>query len=141
MARPRKPTKVLELTGALRKNPQRRRERAQEPTVEAPLGPPPERLGQRTHRLVEDPALFGALCVEAWHELQSHAPWLTAADRVLLETLAVWVAEDWLGLLPTQLVPSKLRALGMLGLTPADRSKVKAPPEAPKRNPFMDLAG
>jgi hypothetical protein len=39
--RPRKPEKVLEFTGAFRKNPQRKRERAAAPRAGHPLGPPP----------------------------------------------------------------------------------------------------
>ena len=41
MGRPRKPTQVLEISGALRKNPQRRRARAVELAVPSGLGPPP----------------------------------------------------------------------------------------------------
>jgi len=43
MARPRKPTNLLELTGAYHKNPQRRREREGEPIAPGPLGGPPEK--------------------------------------------------------------------------------------------------
>jgi hypothetical protein len=38
MGRPRKPTAALELSGAFKRNPQRRRDRADEPEVEGPVG-------------------------------------------------------------------------------------------------------
>jgi hypothetical protein len=42
MPRPRKPSKVLEISGAFKKNPARKRARATEPKVGLPLGAPPE---------------------------------------------------------------------------------------------------
>jgi hypothetical protein len=42
MARPRKPAKVLELSGAFRKNPARKKARAAELKIGTPLGPPPK---------------------------------------------------------------------------------------------------
>lgn len=41
MARPRKPAKVLELSGAYRKNPARKKAREGELKISSPLGPPP----------------------------------------------------------------------------------------------------
>jgi P27 family predicted phage terminase small subunit len=51
MPRPRKPTKVLELSGAFRKNPQRAAERRHEPKLPTGIGEPPEWLD--THALEE----------------------------------------------------------------------------------------
>jgi hypothetical protein len=42
MGRPRKPTAVLEISGAFKKNPARKRARAAEPRISAGLGDPPE---------------------------------------------------------------------------------------------------
>ena len=41
MSRARKPTALLELTGALRKDPQRYRDRANEPRPDTSIGEPP----------------------------------------------------------------------------------------------------
>jgi hypothetical protein len=70
MGRPRKPTAVLELTGAFRKNPQRKRT---EPPTAGPLGDPPE------HFTAEQAAV--------WHELASICPpgVLMRSDRVVVE--------------------------------------------------------
>ena len=43
MSRPRTPTNILELRGALKKDPQRRKLRANEPKPETAIGLPPDR--------------------------------------------------------------------------------------------------
>lgn len=128
MPRPRKPSKILELTGAFAKNPQRRAARAGEPVVTAPLGPPPARL--------TDP-----LVIEAWRELAAAGSWFTAADRPLVESTAHMLANAWRvkWAMAAPEFSALHRAYGYLGLTPSDRSKVKVP-EAPKpANRFAGL--
>lgn len=126
MARPRKPTNVLELKGAFKKNPQRARKDAE--TV-GPLSDPPPHLG-------------GAE-LHAWREIAEHAPLdvLTDSDRIALELAANLLAQfrlDPLDFPATKLV--RLEALlGKFGMTPADRAKVGAKKEALKGNPFADL--
>src|SRR5688572_24240769 len=46
VARPRTPTAVLELKGAFKKDPKRKKAREGEPVVEAPIGVPPKHIGE-----------------------------------------------------------------------------------------------
>lgn len=46
MGRPRKPTRMLELSGYSAKHPERRKEREGEPIVTEPLGSPPAYLDE-----------------------------------------------------------------------------------------------
>src|ERR1035441_3448476 len=73
MPKPRKPTKLLELSGALKRNPGRYANRLHEPKAAGSLGDPPERLSGTEKA--------------AWHELAQLAPdgVLTKADRWLVE--------------------------------------------------------
>ncbi len=73
MARPRKPTAVLELTGAFKHNPQRKR--PNEPKESRPLGDPPARLPAAARRY--------------WRELADMAGVsLTRRDRWTVELAA-----------------------------------------------------
>lgn len=113
MARPRKPTALHVLSGAIDKNPARFRDRAHAPTDDRELGPPPP--GWVPSKVV------------CWEEIARLAPWLRFGDR-----LAVEVAADLLhvfrvvgsnGMQGSHL--GRLETmLGRLGLTPADRSRV-----------------
>jgi hypothetical protein len=126
MARPRKPTRVLELSGAFRHDPQRRAAREGEPVLTEPLG--------------EAPGVLDEAETARWEEIRRWAPWLTVADRVIVEeTCRLWMAAR----------NNELRTgdrhqlaanLGRLGMTPSDRSRVKAPGSAPPvPNPFDAL--
>lgn len=126
MARPRTPTKVLKLRGAFRNHPKREKERAGEPEPIGPLGDAPD--------------CFDEAHIARWYEIASWCPWLADADRVIVEaTCRLWVkmrnielkSSDW-GLLTTN--------LSKLGMTPTDRSRVKVPTRAPKKNAFKELA-
>lgn len=127
MARPRKPTNVLELTGAFKKNPQRSRQDAE---AAGELTAPPDHIN-------------GAV-LHAWNEIVRYAPLsvLTESDRLSIELAANLLAqfrED-----PVEFTAAKLvrleALLGKFGMTPADRSKVGgSKKEAPKGNPFADL--
>ena len=112
MARPRKPTAQLVITGTTQKNPSRLLDRAAEPVVSTPLGPPMPRLSERERT--------------AWLEISQLAPWLSSADRVAVEIAACLLAA--FRIQGTQLPPplfNRLETLlGRLGMTPADRSKV-----------------
>jgi hypothetical protein len=70
----RKPTKLLDISGAFKKNPQRRRDA--EPTSSGPLGDPPERLPEAA--------------LPFWHELVAMAPTgvLQQSDRWAVELAA-----------------------------------------------------
>ena len=113
MARPRKPTALHLLSGAMDKNPARFQDRLNEPQDDRELGPPPD--GSPAPKRV------------AWEEIARLAPWLRFADR-----LAVEVCADLLSLLrikgagsmPGSHLGRLETMLGRLGLTPADRSRV-----------------
>jgi hypothetical protein len=111
MGRPRKPTAVLELTGAFRKNPQRRRT---DPVATGPLGDPP--------------AHFTAELVSMWHELASLCPpgVLTASDRFLVEIAAVLMlrVRKQAHILRRADLNLLISVLSRMGMSPADRLRL-----------------
>jgi phage terminase small subunit len=146
----RKPSAVLELSGAYRKNPNRRR--PPEP-VSGDLGNPPERLD--------------AEAVEYWHELVSMVAVgvLQASDRWAVELVARFMAKatrepDYAAVMElakrAELSPRETKALiqqqrlsstelatlrslmSALGLSPVDRSKLNVLP-AKQANPFSQF--
>ena len=124
MARPRKPTKMLELSGAFVKDPQRRRDPEPEPT--GPIGSPPDGLTP------------GA--VKAWREIaKSCGGWLTDADRPTLEVVAVLMDKFRQGDIMGVELGALRSMLGELGCNPAGRSKISVAPEK-KQNAFAALA-
>jgi hypothetical protein len=160
--RPRKPTAVLEATGAYEKHPERRVERENEPEVNGPIGQPPEYF-DANHRKVwfelirKAPAgvlaLSDALNLEIATRLTVKmrlAParmpkWMSMLGKVL-KTLG-WEAIDIqemqdafrsaLGINGQEL--TILRAtLSSMGMTPADRSRVHG--EKPKPETADPLA-
>lgn len=118
MGRPRKPTRMLELSGAFDKNPQRRRAREGEPRVDKPLGPPP--------------AYLDASEKERWDDVAKMGPWLTASDRLPTEI----VARLWARVVRREANPAEYKILestaAHLGLNPVDRTKVLQPVATPK---------
>ena len=126
MARPRKPTALLEAKGAFKKNPDRAR--AGEPEVKTPLGQPPAHMTELERA--------------CWFEFAELAPTgvLTSADAPALELAACLMAEfrtvksDF----PATKIGRLQGLLGAFGMTPADRAKLSI--EKPKDvNPFSDL--
>jgi hypothetical protein len=126
MARPRTPTNVLELSGAFKKHPERKRQDAE---TSGPLGTAPAHIN-------------GAV-LNAWNEIVNSAPRdvLTGSDALAIEVAANLLAQfrnDPIEFPAAKLV--RLEAmLGKFGMTPADRAKVGGKKEAPKGNPFADL--
>jgi hypothetical protein len=129
VARPRKPTTILELVGRLKHDPATRRARANEPTDNGPLGDAPARLNASQR--------------EVWDELKG-----TLVEGVALVSDAsafeglVWLEEkrrrnDITG--PELSLWKQLHSL--FGKTPADRSRVSVPKAGPKANPFGKLGG
>lgn len=122
----RKPTNVLELNGAFKHNPSRALDRQDEPEVVGDIGDPPEHLSPEA-----------AAC---WREIVSlaHEGTLGAGDRLVMEHGAQLLAQlrlaNW-DVHPTLLLRYEA-FLGKLGLTPADRSKVKAPKKKAAANPL-----
>jgi len=121
----KKPTAHLELVGAFKKNPDRKR--AHEPACRKPVGPAPKRLLPRQK--------------EAWKFLVNSAGdvpgVLTKLDRAFLELCAIGLAGIWDSNVEDKTVPqSALKAVGAmlakLGMTPTDRSNVVVPRKGEK---------
>lgn len=109
MARQRKPSNVLELRGAFKKDPQRRRKTLQVP--DSPFGDPPDN--------------FDELQRQAWLEILELAPpeVLKRSDRVQVELLASLIAEFRAAryAFPASKIGHLRLMLGSLGMTPASR--------------------
>lgn len=125
MPRPRKPTEVLELTGAFRANPQRRRSVGAKSDKE--LGDPPIHLNLKENA--------------AWREVVRNAPAgvLTSADRILVEMVARLLARFRTEWLKGSELALMLQCLVRLGWTPADRSKVVASDDKGPENEFAEF--
>lgn len=127
MARPRKPTAELELKGAFRKDPKRKRV---DPKTSGPVGDPPPSLSLELHA--------------TWYELAEQAPInvLRSADRALLgiaATLLYKIRKTSLDDLEPAMIGQLIKCLSAMGMTPVDRSKVHAPQEKVE-NPFAKFA-
>ena len=126
MARPRKPSNVLELNGSFKNHPERARERENEPVPEAPLGGPPDYLSE--------------LELVCWNEIVRlcHPGTVFENDRMVIEH----TARAWAGLRAskeytnTALMIRLEAGLTKLGLTPADRSRVQVLKRDPNANSF-----
>jgi hypothetical protein len=128
MARPRKPTAEMELKGAFKKDPKRRRV---DPKTSGPIGNPPPSMGLELHA--------------TWYELAEQAPIdvLRSADRALLELAArllFRIRKMPLDALEPAVFGQLIKCLSAMGMTPVDRSKVHAPKEKDE-NPFAKFAG
>lgn len=128
MSRPRTPLAKARLIGADRKNPQRYRGRS-EPAADRPLGPPPVYLS--------------ATAKKAWRLLSDELPWLTFADRGILEATACQRAAVMVGGagLTMAFLRAYKQALSSLGATPVDRHKVanRSDDDGDDRFAFLDV--
>ena len=66
---------------------------------------------------------------KAWFAFRRELPWLTEADRCLVELACHLRARAWRGALPAAAVPQLRMCLSAMGATPTDRSKVAIPPD------------
>ena len=124
MARPRKPTRILELNGAFKMHPGRRRDR--EPQPAGPLGIPPGRMN------ADEVAL--------WNEIEaSCAPGvLKVSDRWSVEIAAKLMLRVTQGTAKGSHLTVLRSLLAAMGMTPGDRSKLSVPTETPL-NRFLEL--
>lgn len=114
MANPRTPTAKAKITGAAAKNPKRF---AQRGDIESP------QLGEPSPWLTEGQCL-------AWAAFQKEFPWLTEADRTLVEIAASLRARLMAGHdVGVQALAQLRMCVSSMGGTPADRSKVMVPNE------------
>jgi phage terminase small subunit len=112
MAQPRKPTSVLEFSGAFKKNPKRRRERRFEPIPDGPLGAPP--------------AYLKGEVLKCWFRIVAVAPLnvICNCDEMIVEMVArlmVRIRDPNCSMSAYTALRVGLRELG---LTPASRSLV-----------------
>ena len=129
MARPRTATNLLDARGSFQKNPQRKAERAEEPTDLEPLGDPPAGLSEREY--------------EMWSEVVTvmHKGVVYEVDRFAVE-LAVRLITKMRYRFNDMTAAEMGRlqgVLGQLGMTPADRSKVQVLRKPETKNPWSDL--
>lgn len=126
MARPRKPTAVLELKGAFKANPSRGKARKNEPKPDGEIGEPPALLGEPEQEL--------------WRELAMVGSWLTAGDRLILEIACRLMVMFRANTLDGGGISKLITALSKLGFSPTDRSKVNAPgAKEPEADPFAEF--
>ena len=127
--RPRKPSNVLDLKGAFKKDPSRGRARADEPIAMGEIGEAPAHLTEPV-----------AAC---WREIVglAHKGVLCEVDRLIVEhaahLLAQLRADSWL-VHPSVLIRFEA-ALGKLGMTPSDRSKVSVIKKDEQKNPYAEF--
>ena len=114
MPRSRTPTSTLENRGAFLHNPQRREDRAEEPIPTGELGEPP--VGLTPYQ------------ANIWRELAAIIPPGVAADcdRWLVELAVKLMAKVRRGVARCSEVSQLLTCLSRMGMTPADRSRVKS---------------
>lgn len=116
MPNPRTPSKVLELRGSFRKDPQRRRI---DIAGKGALGVPPDHLTEGQQK--------------AWHDIVDRAPheMLTQTDEISLETMAVLL--DRVREKHKRDDITELRQwLGQYGFTAAARAKINVAPAKPQ---------
>jgi len=129
MPRPRTPTAILEARGAFIAHPERKTERANEPTPIGDLGRSPKYFTK------EEKAI--------WKELSQIIPPRVAAncDRVLVEIACQLMAKLRARTILVGEQAQLLGCLSKLGMTPADRSRVHAAPQGKEENdPWAQFA-
>jgi phage terminase small subunit len=126
MAARRLPAGKAKATGAALRNPGRHKDR-KEP-ASAPLGGAPAHLDLHAKR--------------AWDRFRSELPWLTAADKALLEIASMVRGEMLAGEIPGVTKLSMYQSvLSKLGATPTDRSKVNVPDDEAEPDEFFGHTG
>lgn len=135
MSRARKPTALLELTGALRKDPQRYRDRANEPRPDTSIGEPPADF-------IRTDSSLAARHLRIWHEFIAEAPpgVLTGCDRkILANACRIQAAIEYGKATPAMF--NQLRVyLNDMGMTPAGRSRVSGARQKPEEDEWEELA-
>lgn len=127
--RPRTPTKILELRGSFKKDPQRKRHN--EPQGCGEVGKAPE--------------YFTDVEKAIWDEIVTTSPpgVITGTDAHNVELCAVLLAQfraDRVNFAPTRMA-QLVRLMSLLGRTPSDRSKLSVPEQRKTDDPWAALAG
>lgn len=127
MPRPRTPLAKARLTGADAKHPERFKTRAEPRTSRDPVGKPPAYLDKEARAV--------------WSELARDLGWLVREDRHALEAACLAIGQVRTMHRAGELITGALfaamnTALGKLGASPADRSKVNSAPPEDDDDPF-----
>ncbi len=135
MPRPRKPTKVLELSGAFKKNPSRKRARAGEPQIAAGLGDPPVEWVEGAPHNSRCAALL-----QAWNEIvaQDVLRVLNVSHRILVENTCHLIykirrASAGYGKATSGDFAQVAANLARMGMTPVDSPRVAEAVRVPER--------
>jgi P27 family predicted phage terminase small subunit len=140
MARPRKPTKILQFTGAFDKNPKRGRARASEPKLAKGIGEPPDWLdtnGEEEWRRVvpdlEDAGVTSRVEATALAAYCQAVSRLRKAEAEIFKDGITIMTAQGLKKHPSVSIAERsmliIRAFASeFGMTPASRSKVQARP-------------
>ena len=136
--RPPKPTKVLELSGAFAKNPQRKRLRAWEVMPDGELGAPPQIWIDKASHSQESLEL---LCI--WYELVEQAPAgiLTSADRLFVELACRLMYKIRFRKSTAGDYAQLNRYLEQIRLTPVGRARASGGDSSPARKPASGSGG
>jgi hypothetical protein len=110
MARPRTPTLLLELRGAFKNHPARRKGRLGEIKSTKPLGPAPVHLTKSQKAI--------------WEEVQTCAFWVTSPDRFMCEIAVVLIEKHRSGSIDRREIPNLLSVLSKLGFESRARNKL-----------------
>jgi len=124
----RKPTEVLDRTGANRKNPQRRRK-------------PPQGRGELSTTPPSHLRKLRGACA-AWKEIVESIPSgvATGSDRFVVERAAVLLARSRSGEIWKAADETNLRAyFGALGLAPEARERLGGAGDEPETNPHASV--
>ena len=129
MARPRTATNILQLRGAGKKHPERMREREGEMEAIGSIGEPPDWLTEPEK--------------VAWADIVGMVPdgclgKSDAAHVAMVSKLYAFAQVTPVADIPMTLMGRLMAGLGLMGMTPADRSKVKIG-KGPATNPFTEL--
>ena len=127
MARPRTPTNILDARGAFKTHPERKKDRANEPTDLPALGDAPQSFTEDQKR--------------AWSDIVTGCPAgvLKSSDAISVEIAARMLAQLRMGMLDSKLYGQLNGLLAKFGMNPSDRSKVSVPKPAGPTNPFANL--
>jgi len=125
--RPPKPTGVLELSGAFKKNPKRKKARTNEPETQGPIGSFPVGRG-----LTQE---------DAYNWIKEKAPLgvLTDSDEIDIVQAAILLCKVMTGTAKAadhQLLSAKL---GKFGMNPSDRSKLHLGDKQKPKNRWSDV--
>lgn len=127
MGRPRTPKKVLEMSGAFKKDPQRALERAGEAEGVGDIGGPPPHFLKPSSVMPQGAG--PTRLAELWEEFKAQIPAgvVTGSDRALLESLCLLTLDLERARNSRErdrLIKSRLLLLKELGLTPRARAQL-----------------